>query len=199
MLLVQRFLGERVALLRHRVGGRLELVEEDLSDEGPRDVVRVEVGRQYQVGFRPLEHVVEEERFARDGRDLRNEGRVVRVLERLVLGGQVGVDRVPHLVDERENVLKRPAPVEQKVGVRVVAAPRVGAAPLPLARVYVDPSLVVRLLPDRGVLLAERLLPEVEGHRVALFEGDLLVELRRARRTCRKRGVVTPGSLAEEA
>ena len=139
------------------VGEHLELREHGLTVERALELaaeVVEEVGA-LRVVCRMVEQVAHEEHLVGGGRHLRHEHLVVGVARGLRLAGQVGVERVSHLVHQGEDVLQGAHEVEEDEGREAAATGGVGTARLARSLVHVDPALVYGTPHHGEVVLAQ--------------------------------------------
>ena len=151
-----------MVLLHQAVGLQLEVGEQHLVVERADDAVDgvLQQDDALFAGGGTGQHQVEQQRLAQRRGHFGHEDRVARVHERLRRVRQQRVHRVAHLVRQREDGVEGVVVIEEHVRVGAVHRRRVGAAPLALVLVDVNPPARKGLPHALLVLGAER------GHRV---------------------------------
>ena len=163
--LAERAGGQRLVSLHHLVKRQLVLGEHRLHEERAPNLVEVVIDERdpLRAVARPRDQALDEQRFVRRRRDLGEEDRIAAVHVRLRVLRVVRVDRMPHLVCEREEIVESLVVIEQHERARRIRSPRVRAAALAFAFVDIDPTPGDPLIEDGDVLASERREPFAHG------------------------------------
>ena len=143
---VQRIQGRRVQRLapfRHRVGFPLKFREHGLAVHRALEVLQILIEQIHPHGgvLLLLEKLLDQQVLVDGGSHLGHKQRIIRVLGRLVVVGQPGVQAVAHLMRDRGNAVQCARKVGEDIGVRVIGAGRISAAALALVGEHVDPAV----------------------------------------------------------
>ena len=129
------------------------------------------------------QQIFHQQRFVAGRGDLRDEDYIVLICGRLGFIGQIGVDRVTHLMHEREHIVERAFEIQEHKGMHARAR-RIRTRALALIFVYINPAIVetfaqqVQIILSKGRQRFERdLLGFVKGefHLYALDHRDVQI------------------------
>ena len=123
-----------------------------------------------------LKQVVREQRLVAGGRNLCNKDGVIGVGNLLVVGREVRVQRMAHLVDKGVDVVKAALEVEEHNGVHALATCGISTGALTWGLVHVNPTALKTLLDQADILLAHR-CQRLNNKVASLLVGELHVNV----------------------
>ena len=123
-----------------------------------------------------LKQVVREQRLVAGGCNLCNKDGVVRVGNLLVVGREVRVQGVAHLVNKGVDVVKAALEVEEHNGIHALTTCGISTGALTWGFVHVNPTALQTLLDQVNVLLAHR-CQRLNNKVASLLVGELHVNV----------------------
>ena len=123
-----------------------------------------------------LKQVVREQRLVAGRCNLCNKDGVIGVGNLLIVGREVRVQRMAHLVDKSVNVVKAALEVEEHDRVHALATCGVSAGTLAWSLVHVNPTALQTLLDQANVLLTHR-CQRLNNKVASLLVGELHVNV----------------------
>ena len=123
-----------------------------------------------------LKQVVREQRLVAGGCNLCNKDGVVRIGNLLIMGREIRVQGVAHLVNEGVDVVKAALEVEEHNGAHALATCGISTGTLTWGFVHVNPTALQTLLDQVNVLLAHR-CQRLNNKVASLLVGELHVNV----------------------